>query len=98
MTKAVQPTIKTSKAKKVLVGTVVSDKMVRTAIVEVPVWKIHRVLKKRYQRHTRLMVENPDNTYKVGDLVEITETSPLSRHKHWAITRKVDIHNPKGSK
>lgn len=80
--------------RKSLVGTIVSDKMQNTAVIEVAVWKIHRVIKKRYQRHNRFMAENPSNTYKTGDVVEIVETKPLSKNKSWKIARKID---PSGS-
>ena len=43
--------------KKTLQGTVVSDKMQSTAVVEVVVWKINTVLKKRYQRHPEIAQE-----------------------------------------
>lgn len=71
--------------KKIQIGTVVSDKMINTAVVEVEIWKTHRLIKKRYQRHQRFMVENPDNQYKIGDKVRISESKPLSRHKRWLI-------------
>jgi len=72
-------------SKKTKVGKVVSDKMDKTAIVEIEVWKSGRVIKKRYKRHSRFMSTNPDNQYKIGDLVVIAETKPLSRHKRWEI-------------
>lgn len=76
--------------KKVLVGVVVSDKMQNTAVIEVEVWKTHRLLKKRYVRHNRFFAHNPENTYKMGDRVEISQTAPQSRHKHWLITHKIE--------
>lgn len=74
--------------KRTQIGTVVSDKMTNTAVVAVEVWKIHRVIKKRYKRHNRFMAENPENQFKVGDLVKIVESRPLSRHKRWTIVGK----------
>lgn len=71
--------------KKTQVGTVVSDKMQGTAVVEVEIWKTARVIKKRYKRHNRFMASNPENKYKTGDKVRIAETKPQSRHKHWSI-------------
>lgn len=76
--------------KKTQIGTVVSDKMQNTAVVEVALWKIHRIIKKRYQRHQRFMAHNPENTYKIGDRVEIAETRPQSKNKRWEITRKLE--------
>lgn len=75
---------------KTQIGTIVSDKMQQTAVIEVALWKTHRIIKKRYQRHHRFMAENPDNQYKMGEMVEIAETSPLSRHKHWKIIGRVE--------
>lgn len=78
-----------TKVKKTRAGTVVSNKMINTAVVEVEIWKIHRVIKKRYKRHNRFMAENPDNKYMIGDKVIITETKPMSLNKRWAITSLV---------
>lgn len=76
--------------KKTQVGVVVSDKMQNTAVVEVTLWKTHRIIKKRYRRHNRFMAENPNNSYKTGDMVEIVESKPLSKNKRWEIVRKVE--------
>lgn len=77
-----------AKIKKTQVGTVVSDKMQGTAVVQTEVWKTNRIIKKRYKRHNRFMADNPENTYKVGDLVRIVESKPLSKHKRWSIVGK----------
>ncbi|MEK7520357.1 MAG: 30S ribosomal protein S17 [Patescibacteria group bacterium] len=75
--------------KRTLQGTVVSDKMVKTAVVAVsrlvehPLYRKHRKVTKRYKAH------NENNTYKVGDTVIIEETRPLSRGKRWNIVQKV---------
>ncbi len=69
-------------------GVIVSDKMTNTAVIEVEVWKTHRVIKKRYKRHNRFMAENPNNTYKTGDIVKIAESRPLSKNKRWTIIGK----------
>jgi small subunit ribosomal protein S17 len=75
--------------KKTQIGTVVSDKMQKTAVVEVTLWKTDRIIKKRYKRYRRFMAHNPENAYKVGDKVEIVETRPLSKNKRWEIRRKI---------
>lgn len=69
-------------------GIIVSDKMEQSAVVEVEVWKTHRILKKRYKRHEKYLVHNPENKFKAGDLVEISESKPISHRKRWTITRK----------
>jgi small subunit ribosomal protein S17 len=75
----------TTKIKRTKIGTIVSDKMQNTAVIEVAIWKTHRIIKKRYIRHTRYMAHNPENTYKVGEKVKIVETKPMSRNKRWEI-------------
>lgn len=80
---------KARKMKKLKTGTVVSDKMQNSAVVEVELWKTHRIIGKRYRRTVRYLVDNPDNAAKTGDAVTIEETRPLSRHKHWRIVPTV---------
>ncbi len=75
--------------RKILNGMVVSDKMQKTAVVEVTSQKIHPLFGKRYRRGKRFMAENPENTFKVGDFVEIGETKPNSKNKRWEIIKKV---------
>lgn len=82
------------KVKKTMTGTVVSDKMTNTAIVEIEIWKVHPIIKKRYKRHSRYMAENPGNKYKNGDRVKISETKPISLNKRWIImslVKKKDV-------
>jgi small subunit ribosomal protein S17 len=76
--------------RKTQIGTIVSDKMQETAIVEVAVWKINRIIKKRYQTHKKFMAHNKDNQFKLGNIVVIGETKPLSRRKSWEILNIVD--------
>lgn len=76
--------------KKTQTGVVVSDKMQNTAVVEVTLWKTHRIIKKRFRRHSRFMAENPENQFKTGDKVELVESKPLSKNKRWLIVRKVE--------
>lgn len=75
--------------KKTLTGIVVSDKMQKTAVIEVTLWKVLPVIKKRYKLTRKFMANNPDNSFKVGDLVQIVETRPLSKRKNWEIVKKI---------
>ena len=67
------------------VGRVVSDRMVKTIVVEVE----RRVQDTRYQRTvkrtSRFLAHDEENTAKVGDRVRIEETRPLSRRKRWRL-------------
>ncbi len=79
------------------IGIVISDKMDSSAVVEVSRWKTHRLYGKRFKRASRFLVGNPDNSYKIGDTVEINETRPLSRHKHWQIVKRIEGQSSKHS-
>ncbi len=69
----------------VLRGTVVSDKMMKTVVVEVTRFvknaRYHKFVKvtKRYKAH------DEKNTHKVGESVEIRECRPLSKDKHFEV-------------
>jgi small subunit ribosomal protein S17 len=70
-------------------GTVVSDKMDKTVVVAVKTVKEHPIYRKKYKVTTKFKAHDENNTCKIGDLVEMTETRPLSRDKRWVIARKV---------
>jgi small subunit ribosomal protein S17 len=66
-------------------GTVVSDKMLKTVIVEVVRSKVHPRYRKQYQLRTRFKAHDENKAYKVGDQVIIQETRPLSKEKRWRV-------------
>ena len=70
-------------------GTVVSDKMDKTVVVAVSSLKEHPIYRKKYKVTTKFKAHDAENTCQVGDLVEITETRPISRDKRWLVARKV---------
>ena len=71
--------------RKVRTGEVVSTTMDKTAVVEL-VWKIrHPIYRKQMRRVTKLYLHDPDQQCKVGDLVKIQETRPISKTKHWRL-------------
>ena len=70
-------------------GTVVSDKMDKTVVVAVSSLKEHPIYRKKYKVTTKFKAHDAENTCKTGDLVEITETRPLSKDKRWEVARKV---------
>jgi small subunit ribosomal protein S17 len=71
-------------------GVVVSDKMDQSVVVAVERRVRHGLYGKIQRRTSRFMAHNSSNDAKVGDLVTIVETRPLSRRKRWAVTRVVD--------
>jgi small subunit ribosomal protein S17 len=78
-----QPTIKRR-----LEGTVVSDKMQKTRVIEVNSMRKHPKYLKYYKVSHRMKAHDEENQYKVGDQVVIEETRPLSREKRWTIISK----------
>jgi small subunit ribosomal protein S17 len=71
------------------VGVVVSDKMQKSCVVAVE-WQVrHGLYGKTERRTSKFMVHDEDNSAKVGDMVEIVETRPLSRRKRWTLKQVV---------
>ena len=75
----------TSGRRKVRTGSVVRVKQDKTAVVEM-VWKQrHRLYRKQVRRVARFHVHDPENRCRLGDLVRIEETRPISKTKHWRL-------------
>jgi small subunit ribosomal protein S17 len=70
-----------------LVGTVKSDKMDKTIVVEVVRNFLHAKYKKYIQERKRFKAHDEKNECHIGDRVEIQEHSPISKHKRWVVTR-----------
>jgi small subunit ribosomal protein S17 len=76
--------------KRQVVGTVISDKMDKTVVVQVERLVKHRVYKKYVRRRSKFAAHDGNNTSKIGDKVIITETRPLSRTKRWRVSKVVE--------
>ena len=74
--------------KRVLQGTVVSDKNDKTIVVEVERRFIHPLLKKTVRRSKKYHAHDEANSFKVGDQVRIEEGRPLSKLKRWVVLPK----------
>ena len=68
-------------------GIVVSNKMKKTVVVEVVRAYTHPLYDKVMQAYTRYKVHDEENQWRVGDLVEIMETKPISRDKRWRVVK-----------
>lgn len=75
--------------KKVVIGTVVSDKTAKSRRVEIPRLVQHVQYGKYLRRRTVCYVHDENNESHVGDLVEIRECPPRSRLKRWELVRIV---------
>ena len=73
--------------KKQLTGTVVSDKMEKTIVVEVSRQFKHQQYHKYVQRKKKYMVHDEQEVCSVGDTVVIQESRPLSRRKRWRLLK-----------
>jgi len=75
--------------RKTIVGKVSGDKMDRTISVRVERRVSHPIYDKIQRRWTNLQVHDEKNEGRVGDLVEIMETRPLSKTKRWRLVKVV---------
>jgi small subunit ribosomal protein S17 len=71
-------------------GTVVSAAADKTIVVRVDVAKAHRMYKKVIRRSSKFHAHDEENQAKVGDIVRIVETRPLSKLKRWRLTEVVE--------
>ena len=73
--------------RKRLVGRVTSDKMQKTVVVSVENRKRHPLYNKVIRQTTKYKAHNPNDTARLGDLVQIVESQPMSREKRWAVEK-----------
>lgn len=71
--------------KRILQGTVVSDRSDKTVVVRVDRRFTHPLLKKTVRRSKKYHAHDAENRYKVGDVVRIQECPPMSKSKHWVV-------------
>jgi small subunit ribosomal protein S17 len=77
-------------SRKVRLGTVVSDKMDKTVVVEVARQFPHRLYGKIIKRTKKFKAHDEENSCGVGDIVRIMETRPLSKQKRWRVVEIVE--------
>ena len=71
--------------RKVLTGTVVSDKMDKTITVLVETYKNHPLYRKRVKYSKKYKAHDENGVAGIGDTVKIMETRPLSATKHFRL-------------
>ncbi len=74
---------------KLQVGTVVSNKMDKTVVVRIDRYKRHRLYGKTMKVTQRYKAHDEKNECRLGDIVRISETRPLSREKRWRIVEVI---------
>lgn len=67
------------------VGRVVSDKMAKTVVVEIERFRRHPLYKKLIRRTKRVKAHDERNECRVGDIVRIISSRPLSKEKRWRV-------------
>ena len=73
-----------------LTGTVVSDKMDKSVVVQVERLVTDRLYKKIVRRRNRFAAHDESNACRIGDRVLITESKPISKTKRWRVSKIVE--------
>ena len=76
------------------VGRVVSDKMDKTVVVAVDYRRRHPLYKKTVRRTSKFYAHDEYNLCRIGDLVLIEETRPISKLKRWVVRRILERATP----
>ena len=71
--------------RKVMIGTVSSDKMDKTVVVSVETREMNKLYGKIEKRTYKLKAHDENNECHVGDKVKVMETRPLSKDKRWRV-------------
>ncbi len=76
--------------RKVLIGTVTSNKMDKTIVVSVETSVKHPIYGKIVKRTYKLKAHDEENVCQIGDKVKVMETRPLSKDKRWRLVEVVE--------
>ena len=71
------------------VGRVLSNKMEKTVTIAVERTVKHPMYGRYVRRTTKLTVHDEEQTCRIGDIVRVTETRPLSKNKRWRLTEVI---------
>jgi small subunit ribosomal protein S17 len=77
------------KNKRELIGLIVSDKMNKSVVVQIERFVQHKVYKKFMKRYKRYQAHDENNECRLGDIVKIIETRPLSKLKRFRVNEIV---------
>ena len=76
--------------KRTLIGKVVSDKRSKTVTVLIERRVKHELYGKIVAKSSKYHAHDEAGVYKTGDVIEITESKPISKTKNWVATRLVE--------
>ena len=80
----------TKLARKTKVGSVISNKMDKSVVVQVDRRIRHKLYGKYISRRVKYMADDPNNICNIGDVVLIEECRPLSKNKRWRVRSVVE--------
>ena len=81
---------KTKIARKTKIGSVISNKMDKSIIVQVDRRLRHKLYGKFIRKRVKYMADDPENVCNIGDVVLIEECRPLSKNKRWRVRSIVE--------
>lgn len=76
--------------RKVMIGTVTSNKMDKTVVVSVETSVKHKLYGKIVKRTYKLKAHDENNECQIGDKIKVMETRPLSKDKRWRVVEVVE--------
>jgi small subunit ribosomal protein S17 len=76
--------------KRILKGKVISTKTKKTIKVLIERWKVHPKYKKRFKIHKKVLAHDEKEKAKVGDIVAIQESRPISKTKKWRLIKIIE--------
>jgi small subunit ribosomal protein S17 len=80
----------TKLARKTKVGSVISNKMDKSVVVQVDRRIRHKLYGKYIRKSVKYMADDPNNVCNIGDVVLIEECRPLSKNKRWRVRSVVE--------
>jgi len=85
-----KPKMEERNLRKVMIGTVTSNKMDKTIVVAVETNVKHPMYKKIVKRTYKLKAHDEENACQIGDKVKVMETRPLSKDKRWRLVEVIE--------
>jgi small subunit ribosomal protein S17 len=80
----------TRNLRKTRIGVVIKNKMDKSILVAIERKVAHPLYKKYFKKTTKLMAHDENNECRLGDLVKVMETRPLSKNKKWRLVEIVE--------
>jgi len=82
--------METRALRKTRIGVVIKNKMDKSIMISIERKVAHPIYKKYFKKTTKLMAHDEKNECKLGDIVKIMETKPMSKNKNWRLVEIVE--------